>query len=208
MAFTPMQFRNQERRRLQPALRRRALVGAFCWALAVASGGSVTLAAGLGAPVTTEYEVKAALLYHFTQFVEWPAAAFPTRDAPLVIGVLGADPFGDVLDKLAEPEQGSGHPIQVVRCRSLEEAGRCHLLFISSSERPNLPQIVASLDHRPVLTVADFDGFLRHGGIVQFRKTPDNKIRLRVDLVQAKAAGLTFSSKLLRVVEIVPPDEE
>lgn len=208
MPLSPTHFREEEKRHSSrlPGLRGwpRALRVLFAAAL----GGWLMLAPAAGAEVTTEYEVKAALLYQFTQFVEWPPQAFPRRTAPLVIGVLGADPFGDLLDKLVEPEQGNLHPIEVMRCRNLDDARRCHLLFISSSERANLPQIVAALGELPVLTVADFDGFLRHGGMVRFRTTSRNKIRLQVNLAKAKAGGLTFSSKLLRVVEIVAPEQE
>ncbi len=207
MLGTPLHLSDVAPCRLRPTVvRRRWRPRAWIW-LGLALSGVFGVGARAG-EVTTEYDVKAALLFHFTQFVEWPPSTFATPDAPLVIGVLGANPFGDVLENLVEPKQESGHRIEVMLCRDVTQAERCHLLFISSSERANLPQIVEALHHRPILTVADFDGFLRHGGMVQFRKTAQGKIRLRVGLEKAKAAGLTLSSKLLRVVEIVPPEEE
>jgi hypothetical protein len=208
MPLSPTHFREREKRHSSRLPRPRGWRRALRGLCAAALGGWLMLAAATGAEVTTEYEVKAALLYQFTQFVEWPPQAFSSRTAPLVIGVLGADPFGGLLDKLVEPEQGRRHPIEVMRCRNLDDARRCQLLFISSSERANLPQIVAALGELPVLTVADFDGFLRRGGMVQFRTTSRNKIHLRVNLANARARGLTFSSKLLRVVEIVAPEQE
>jgi hypothetical protein len=167
--------------------------------------GCIAVASAGAADIRHESEVKAVLLYNFTQFVEWPAEAFEAPDSPLIIGVLGHDPFGRALDTVVEREMVDGHRIEVMRFRDVEEALGCHLLFISSSERAASGAILARLQGRPILTVAEFDSFLERGGIVQLHRGPNNKVRLRVNLAAARAASLTLSAKLLRVAETVRP---
>jgi YfiR/HmsC-like len=153
--------------------------------------------------VSREYDLKAVLLYHFTQFVEWPAASFPRPDSPMVIGVLGRDPFGHALDILATQPAENGRRIVIVRLRNLDAARNCHILFVSESEQDRLPEIIAALRNLPVLTVGDFEGFATGGGIVRFMKTPDDRIRLRINLDSVRASGLNMSAKLLRIAEVI-----
>ena len=183
--------------RLRPCWRRALAAVLAAWALLAPLGA---------AEMTKESDVKAALLYNFTQFAEWPPSAFAQAGEPLVIGILGHDPFGDVLDKLVEHETVNGHRIVIERFHAPQAARHAHVLYISSNERHRLPHILSTLGDRPVLTVADFDGFLARGGMVAFRRAPDHKIRLSVNLDAARAASLTLSAKLLRVVEIVTSD--
>jgi len=150
----------------------------------------------------TEYQLKAAFLYHLAQFVEWPPDAFPTAEDPLIIGVLGADPFGKALDEIAQDEVVKNRKLKVKRYTSMEEIKTCHILFISQSETAHLDQIFSSLKERKILTVGDTEGFALRGGIVRFI-TEKNKIRLRINIDAAKAASLTISSKLLRAAELV-----
>lgn len=175
----------------------------LAWLLALGGCCAAGPARLHGADASRESDLKATLLYNFTQFVEWPREAFSAEDAPLVIGVLGRDPFGKVLDKLVEQESVAGHRIVVERFRDPAEAARCHLLFISSSERADASSILESLKGRPILTVAEFDDFLDWGGVVQLHKAANKKIRLRVNLSAARSAELTLSAKLLRVAETV-----
>lgn len=154
--------------------------------------------------ISAEYQLKAVFLFNFTQFVEWPRGAGPALGEPLVIGVLGADPFGPYLDETVRGESVGGHPLEVRRYRHVNEVGACHVLFISSSEAPRLREILARLRGRGTLTVGDVDQFTRNGGVVRFL-TEKNRIKLRVNLEAARAAGLTISSKLLRSAEIVGP---
>jgi len=171
-------------------------VVAVCWGVLAVAGAS---------GIRHESEVKAALLYNFTQFVEWPPESFATPDTPLVIGILGHDPFGRALDELVEHETVAGHRIAVVRFREAEEAASSHLLYISASERGEIGAIMKRLQGRPILTVAEFDPFLERGGVVQLHRGANNKVRLRVNLAAAKEASLTLSAKLLRVAETVQP---
>ncbi|TAK92750.1 MAG: YfiR family protein [Verrucomicrobia bacterium] len=151
---------------------------------------------------TPEYQLKAVFLFNFAEFVEWPTNAFAGADSPLVIGVLGADPFGPQLDATVRDEKINGRSLQVQRYRRVEDIGACHILFISRSESPRLEPILASLKGRSILTVSDVDNFASRGGMIRF-VTDKNKIRLRINLEVAKAANLTISSKLLRPAEIV-----
>ena len=149
-----------------------------------------------------EYQIKAVFLFNFAQFVEWPPKAFPDPQTPVVIGVLGEDPFGAYLDETLRGEKTNGRPLVVQRYRRASEIKVCHVLFISRSEEGRLEQILASLKGRNVLTVADSNDFAARGGMVQF--FTDKKVRMRINLEAAKAANLKISSKLLRVAETVP----
>lgn len=151
-----------------------------------------------------EYDLKAVLLYHFTQFVEWPAHSFPRPTAPLVIGVLGRDPFGQVLDDVVRQETYARRRIVVERYRRVDLIGNCQILFIDSSESRNFPRVLAVLRGRPVLTVGDFEDFAARGGMIRFLKNPDAKITLGINLAAAKAAGLNISPQLLRVADVMP----
>lgn len=157
--------------------------------------------------ISDEYQVKAAFLFNFAQFVEWPARAFPTSDTPLVIGILGDDPFGDYLDELVKGEKVGGRPVVIRRCDNLPEAGACHILFISRSEHASLKEILHGLKGRSILTISDADSFNRYGGMVRF-VMENGKIRLRIQLQSAKDANLTISSKILRPATIVSSDSD
>lgn len=149
-------------------------------------------------------EVQAVFLFNFAQFVEWPAEAFADTHAPLVIGILGKDPFGSFLDETVRGETVRGRGFKIIRYRRLDEVNGCHILFISRSETKRLEEILAAVRDRPILTVSNGDDFARSGGIIRFI-LEHSKIRLSIDLEAAQAARLTFSSKLLRSAEIVQP---
>lgn len=151
-----------------------------------------------------EYHVKAVFLFNFAQFVDWPPDAFSGPKTPLVIGVLGEDPFEGFLDQTVADERLAGRPFQVRRYESVDEIQTCHILFISRPATDRLEAILAALKNRPILTVSDAGGFAERGGMIRF-VTEQNRIRLQVNLAAAGAAHLTLSSKLLRVAEIVTP---
>ena len=155
----------------------------------------------------TEYQVKAVFLFNFSQFVDWPPSTFADGRSPLVIGVLGTDPFGATLDEIVRGETVNGRPLAVRHYQSVEQLDACHILFIDRSQDAQLDGIIAALQGRSVLTVGDFDGFTRRGGMIRF-VTVDNKIRLRVNLAAARQANLAISSKLLRPAQIVAPGKD
>ena len=164
---------------------------------------------GLATPIlsaqtepSAEYKLKAVFLFNFAQFVEWPAWVFHTNDTPLVIGILGDDPFGPYLDDLVKGEKIGDRRLVVQRYKRAEDIKDCHILFISSSESGDLEDILAHLHGRNILTVGDTDSFTRRGGMVRF-VTENGKIRLRINLEVATDSGLTISSKLLRAATIV-----
>jgi len=159
-------------------------------------------AAPIRAQAFKEYDVKAAFLYHLAQFVEWPPEAFPAPENPLVVGVLGADPFGESLDEVFKDEEVKNRKLKVERYHNMEEVKVCHILFISQSEAGRLDQVFSSLKGRKILTVGDTESFAQRGGIVRFL-TEKNKVRLRINIEAAKAASLTISSKLLRAADLV-----
>jgi len=149
-----------------------------------------------------EYQIKAAFLYNFTQFIEWPTNAFPEASTPLKIGILGTDPFGKTLDDLVRDEKVSGHPLAVVRYRHVEDIKDCHILFVSQSEASRIDDILHALKDRPILTVGESENFARNGGMIRFL-TEKNKTRLRINATAAKDANLILSAKLLKLAEIV-----
>jgi hypothetical protein len=151
---------------------------------------------------TAEYQLKAVFLFNFAQFVEWPQGEFADPATPLVIGVLGQDPFGAYLDATVRGETVNGRPLAVRRYRRVEEITNCQILFVSQPEQGHLGAILDSLKGRSVLTVGDVERFAPHGGMIGF-VTDRNRIRLRINLDAARAANLTISSKLLRPARIV-----
>lgn len=152
----------------------------------------------------TEQQVKAVFLYNFAQFVEWPATAFANESAPFVIGVLGADPFGSDLDAIVHDESIANRPMVVRRYSDVAEIDNCQILFISTSEKSRLEEVLSVLKGKSILTVGDTEGFTTRGGMIRF-VTEHNRIRLRISVGATAAGQLTISSKLLRLAEIVPP---
>jgi hypothetical protein len=148
-----------------------------------------------------EREVKAVFLFNFVQFVDWPANAFSSPDAPIVIGILGNDPFGRVLDDVVMGEMVKGRLIVVTRFRRVEDIKACQVLVNSPSEAAMYERILAALDTQPTLTVGETEKFTAQG-MVRFL-TEQNRVRLEVNVEKAKAAGLTISSNLLRAARIV-----
>jgi len=145
---------------------------------------------------------ESVFLLNFARFTGWPTNVFERADSPLVIDVLGTDPFGPLLDDAVRGETVDGRKFVVERCRHLEDIKTCHILFISQSEAPRLGKIIAALKERPILTVSDIESSAYRGFCVRFI-TEDNKIRLRINLDSLKMAGLTMSSQVLRLAEIV-----
>ena len=165
---------------------------------------SFVLAAPAGAAeITSARELKAVFLFNFAQFTEWPVDAFADRDAALVIGILGADPFGSSLDNTVENETVRGRRIKVERYRRVTEIKNCHILYIGLSEADGLERVLRDVKGKPVLTVRDNDGSARQSAAMINFLTKQNKIRFVINLDLAREARLTLSSKLLRAAEEV-----
>ena len=138
-----------------------------------------------------EYQLKAAFIFHFAQLVEWPGAS-----SNLVFCTLGDDPFHGELDDTVRGKQIGSRMLQARHVRHLSEVHRCQLLFISKAEVRRIPAVLSALQHSPVLTVGETDGFLDAGGIIRFC-LEGNKLRFEVNRSAAEAAGLKVSSRLL-----------
>ena len=170
----------------------------------LAAAGALCGRPALAAP--TQQQVEAVFLFYFTQFVAWPPAAFADPRSPIVIGVLGDDPFDGALDQAVAGERVNGRPIVVRRLQSVGDAATCHILYISASEAAQLPQILGALKGRNVLTVSDLAHFAQTGGMIRFVLI-DQHVRLRINAQAARAAGLTLSSKLLSAAAPAGPGD-
>jgi hypothetical protein len=153
----------------------------------------------------SEYQLKAAFLYHFAQLVTWPAEAFGESGSPMVIAVLGENPFGKQLEESVRGKSVNGHPLTVKEAQTLGEVtNNCHVLFVSSSEKKRLAEILAAVRGKSVLTVGETDHFTETGGMINFTME-GTKIRFQINDSAAKAAGLKISSKLLSLATSKPP---
>jgi hypothetical protein len=186
--------------KMQSATSRYGTTSPWAWlvAFALLFSGAQDISAQ---SVSKEYQVKAAFLYNFSQFIEWPPRALPGQ-SPLVIGVLGSNPFGNYLEEIVRGERVGYHPLVVLRFRQVSEIQYCHILFVSQSEANQLDQILAYVRGRNILTVGDIENFAVRGGMIRF-VTENNKIRFKINLAAARGANLTISSKLLRAAETV-----
>jgi hypothetical protein len=176
------------------------------WRRAAKTAGCVLLTAVCAAQIggaekpPSEYELKAAFLYTFAQFTEWPADAFPSPSAPLIIGILGDDPFGRILDDTIKQEPIHGRPT-VIRRLVGESFKSCHLIFVSSSERRQLTQILAEAKGSSILTISEIDRFGYFGGIVTLTMEGP-RVRFEINLNAAEQAHLKISSKLLKLARV------
>ncbi len=156
----------------------------------------------LAAGEASEREVKAAMLFSFTKFVEWPADSFHQASAPLGICLLGRDPFGPLLDRLVADRSVAGHPIHVKRFHHTADTKGCHVLYIGSSESKHVEEALEAMPGAAVLTVSDTEHFTRRGGVVGF-VMEDNKVRFEVNLNAAGRARLRISARLLKLARDV-----
>lgn len=149
-----------------------------------------------------EYEVKAAYLYNFAKFTDWPPEAFSGENSPVVFCVLGKSPFGSALDSLAS-KTVANRKVVVRYVGRVEDIKECHILYVAASEKPRLAHILASLPVSAVLTVSDIKDFSRAGGMIGL-VTQEEKVRFQINLKAAQRARLRLSSKLLKLaLEIV-----
>ncbi len=149
----------------------------------------------------SEYEIKAAYLFTFGKFVDWPPR--PARDeSAITICVLGADPFGPVLDSTLAGATIRGRKVSLRRLTGPDNAAGCHIVFVSASEERRVSTIVPALNQSGALTVSDMPQFASHGGMIQFVSAA-SRVRFEINLLSAREAGLTMSSELLRVASAV-----
>jgi hypothetical protein len=183
--------------------RRRGVINGFLRAVLLLAGLILPLRLDSAqSPRVAEYEIKAAFLYKLIRFTEWPAAEPKMTGETFVIGVLGADPFGSILDQMLEEELIDQKKVVAKRFTRVEDATDSHIVFIGSSTPPDLPRILKTLESHSVLSVSDIDNFARRGGIIAL-KNESNRIIFEINIDAAKRAKLTLSSQLLGLARIV-----
>ncbi|RUQ34056.1 MAG: YfiR family protein [Candidatus Competibacteraceae bacterium] len=162
--------------------------------------GSLLLGSNVWATEFDEYAVKAAYLYNFAKFIEWPPGAFASTDAPLWICIVGDNPFGNALAALYG-KTVEKHPV-AMRPISTEGFDQCHIVFIGHIEAGSFKTLLAKLRRLPILTVSDISDFARTGGMIGLVET-DQHIRFDINLTATRQAGLKLSSQLLKLATIV-----
>lgn len=169
------------------------LRGIFAFACLLLCPGPARSAEG-----PSEYQVKAAFLYKFARFIEWPAASFAAPDSPLIIGILGKDPFGPMLDQAVAGKQVQGRPLQILRLEGPQRAKECHILFVGRLHDQEALRILALVRELPVLSIGEADDFARNGGVIHLL-VEEQRVFFEINAEAAQKAGLKISSQLLKL---------
>src|ERR1700704_2824966 len=154
---------------------------------------------------SSEYLIKAGFIYNFAKFVEWPTTAFAQPDSPIVIGILGIDPFGPLIDRIVENKKIGARGFVVKRLKwggDLKELKECKILFVGASERAHIDELMQIVKTLPILTVGETPGFAERGGVIRF-VLEDNRVRFEINVDAAHEADLTISSRLLTLARII-----
>ncbi|PYT94171.1 MAG: DUF4154 domain-containing protein [Acidobacteria bacterium] len=184
-------------------MRRSRLTVAVLLCLSLALGAN---AQSSDSAASSEYLIKAGFIYNFAQLVQWPSVVFSQADSPIVIGILGTDPFGTTIDRVVENKKLDGRNLVVKRLKwgkDLKDLKDCNILFVSSSEKEHIPDLFNMVKWLPILTIGETPGFATRGGIINLT-LQDNKVRFEVNIEAAKQANLNISSRLLALARIVP----
>ena len=181
-------------------MRRLRLIVAVLLCLSTTAGINAQSSDSAG---SSEYLIKAGFIYNFAQLVQWPPTAFSQADSPIVIGILGTDPFGELIDRVVQNKKLDGRNLIVRRLKRGASLKDCQILFVGSSEAAHLDEILQSTKTLPILTIGEMPGFAMRGGIINLT-VEGNKIRFEVNIEAAKQANLNISSRLLALARIVP----
>jgi hypothetical protein len=155
------------------------------------------------AQVIDEYRVKAAFLYNFAKFVEWPVGSFKNAEDPIIICVFG-NPFGDRLENTVNGKEIDGRRLIVRQISDISEFAGCHILFVATDKK-RMTDLLGSVKASPILTIGEARNFAEAGGVIGF-KLESGKVRLQINIYAAERAHLRVSSKLLGLAEIVKED--
>jgi len=188
------------RRLLGKGFRLGAVLVATALTLVVPGGARAQSAA------SKEYPIKAACLLNFAQYVEWPTEAFPEAGTPFTIGILGDDPFGEVMEATVQGETIRNRKLAILRSRKVDDLKSCHLLFISRSEKGRLDEILRSLEATNALTVSETERFASRGGVINFY-LEGNKVRFEINQDAAQRHSLKISAQLLKLARIVSSEQ-
>jgi len=154
-----------------------------------------------------EYPVKAEFIERFTHFIEWPASAFEGPDAPFVLCVVGETPMAQYLQRLAEHRRIKSRQVELRALKPNADLSACHLLFIAADARPYLKQILARVEGRPIVTVADSEGFARAGVLINLLLDPEGRVRFEISPHGARRCALTLNAQLLKLARLSPSTE-
>lgn len=155
----------------------------------------------------TEYELKAAYLFNFGKFIQWPTESFKKTNDPFIIGIYGNNPFGESLQQIIQNKTLQNRPVILININNVEEATTCHILFICKTDKLQLKQLLSDLHNKAVLTVGDnIEEFCQLGGIINFTSQHSQK-RFEINNKASARVQLIISSKLLTLSRIVTDDE-
>ena len=157
---------------------------------------------GARAQMLDEYQVKAAFLYNFAKFVEWPPQAFQGTGEPIAICVVGQDRFEGALEETVKGKEAEGRPLVVRNVPAANGFAGCQILFVSASERKHFPAILSNAKKCGLLTVGEAEGFASAGGVINF-KLEGGRVRFEINVEAAQQRELRISSKLLMLAETV-----
>jgi YfiR/HmsC-like len=153
-----------------------------------------------------EYQVKAAFLYNFAKFVEWPSRTFRTPQDPILVCVLGHNPFGNALEETIRGKSIEGRAFAFRQVADAQEANLCQILFVSSAEGKHFRALWGNLSPPGILTIGEVEGFAAGGGVINF-KLEGGRVRFEINVDAAEHAQLHISSKLLGLAEIVKTEK-
>ena len=156
-------------------------------------------------PGLTEPEIKAGFLFNFTKFVEWPEGTFADSSAPIILGVVGENPFGSLLTETAAGKSVNGRPVVVRQFKEGQDLRSCQVLFVVSTDKKHIAQTLGMLRGSRVLTVGEGSSFTQSGGMIAFL-VEGNRVRLEIDLQTASEAHLKISAKVIAVARLVARD--
>lgn len=177
---------------------------AMVLALTVFVAGHAGLTRAEEAPTAPERSVKAAFLYKFTGYVDWPAQAFAEPESPIVMGVLGADDIAAELQQVTTNRTVNNRPLAVRKLREADPLTGLHVLFVGRSEAGRLSTLARAAAQRGILTVTDTPGALDHGSVINFIIV-EGRVRFEIALEAAERSNVKLSSRLLAVAQTVRP---
>lgn len=178
-------------------LDRRRVTCRLVWLALAATLGHL----GAETPVADEYQVKAAFLFNFPKFIEWPAETFKGPGDPITICVFGQNPFGGALEDVVRNKTLANRAFVVRDVVNAQQASKCQVVFVAASERKRYRPLLEELRRHSVLTVGETEDFTANGGIINF-KLKDARVRIEIDAGAAELAKLHISSKLLSLAEV------
>jgi hypothetical protein len=184
-------------------IRRASFFGVIaCWLFLIASPRALAQK-----EESAEYPVKLAFLYNFTKFVEWPADSFREPDGPLLICIVGHDPFSEILEGELRARNVGGHRVELRTFKPNDQLSVCQIVFVPATERLQVDRIVRSLKGASTLTVGETEGFAALGGMINLT-VEANKVHFEVNRLAAERAGLKISSRLLSIAKIVHEQDQ